>query len=82
MKIEMTVAECEEIGYLHYLLARRFYTGAAEMSDTERRRHFESAHRWFERAYVYVGSEASYRFADFCEQAARNLRPGLYAIAS
>lgn len=82
MNIQMTVKECEEIGHVHYLLASGIHDGAAGMSESERRALLEKARHWFERAFIYGGGESCQRFADFCEQQLKDLRPTIYAIAS
>lgn len=82
MKIEMSVRECEEIGHVHYLLASGFYSGTAQISNTEQKEFFEKARLWFDRAYIYGGSVASQRFAEAYEQKVKDLQPRLYAVAS
>ena len=82
MKIEMSVKECDDIGHVHYLLASGFYTGTAQISSEERIALFEKARFWFERAYIYGGSDASRKLAEFCDEQAKELRPALYAVAS
>ena len=82
MNVSITVRECEDIGHVHYLLAVGFFTPRnTQLSNSERKELFDQARKWFERAYIYGGSDACRRFAESCgrqaDELARKLDPAL-----
>jgi hypothetical protein len=88
MNIPVSVSECEQIGRFHYLLASGHYNGDGQMTTLEKRDFFIDARHWFERAYIYGGSEFSRRYTRICEEHIAELnkkcrpQPALYAVQS
>jgi len=86
MSISISVGECEQIGRFHYLLASGHYTGVGQMTALERKEFFIDARHWFERAYIYGGSDFSRRYTRICEEHIAELNskcrpaPALYAV--
>jgi len=86
MKISISVSECEQIGRFHYLLVSGHYNGDGQMSARDKKDFFVDARHWFERAYIYGGSEFSRRYSRICEEHIAELnkicRPpaSLYAV--
>ena len=86
MNIPISVRECEQIGRFHYLLASGHYNGVGQMTAVEKKEFFVDARHWFERAYIYGGSEFSRRYTRICEERIaeldKNCRPpaALYAV--
>jgi hypothetical protein len=88
MNIPISVGECEQIGRFHYLLASGHYNGDGQMTALEKKDFFIDARHWFERAYIYGGSEFSWRYTRICEEHIAELnkkcrpQPALYAMQS
>ena len=86
MNIPVSVSECEQIGRFHYLLASGHYTGDGQMTAFEKKEFFVNARHWFERAYIYGGSEFSHRYTRICEEHIAELNkkyrqlPSLYVV--
>lgn len=86
MSIPISVSECEQIGRFHYLLASGHYTGDGQMTALEKKEFFVDARHWFERAYIYGGSDFSRRYTRICEEHIAELNkkcspaPALYAV--
>jgi hypothetical protein len=86
MSIPISVSECEQIGRFHYLLASGHYTGDGQMTALEKKEFFIDARHWFERAYIYGGSDFSRRYTRICEKHIAELNkkcrppPALYAV--
>lgn len=74
MSIPITIRECERIGRVYYLLASGHYHGEEIIGRLEQVEFYSDALDWFERAYVYSGSEFSLRYTEICKKRIQELR--------